>query len=76
MKYFNLQPNSKALDILPNGSPSPILEQGRGPHLPYVWKWTPSKIWLLFSVMTVFTYGAALLLWALMTWFDGNYFFE
>ena len=50
-----------------------ILERGLGSALPRSGRWTPSKICLLLSIATVFIYGTMLLLWASVTWFDGEH---
>jgi hypothetical protein len=49
-----------------------ILERGQGSALPHSGRWTGSKIWLLVSALSLFTYGTMLLLWTSVTWFDGE----
>ncbi|KAJ7644634.1 tetraspanin Tsp2 family [Roridomyces roridus] len=46
-----------------------LLEDGRGPAKDVVEPWTTFKWCLLLSVSTVFVYGSAALVCALMTWF-------
>ena len=72
LKYFEAQAGSKEAGSLLNAAPVGH-EQGRGPTLNHFEKWTPSKIWLLVSVLSVFTYGTALLLCASMTWFNSRH---
>jgi len=71
LKYFEAQAGSKEAGSLLNAA-SVGHEQGRGPILNHSWKWRPFKIWLFVSVLSVFTYGTALLLCASMTWFNSR----
>jgi hypothetical protein len=72
LKYFSAQAGFKEAGSLLNTA-SVGHEQGRGPTLNHFWKWTPFKTWLLVSVLSVFTYGTALLLCASMTWFNSRH---
>lgn len=51
------------------------LEQGKGVSADYLAKWTVFKWCLLISALSVFGYGCAGLISALMTWFNGPYFY-
>ncbi|KAF9568755.1 hypothetical protein CPC08DRAFT_624895 [Agrocybe pediades] len=54
----------------PNFSGVTALEQGKGVGTSYLARWTIFKWCLLISVLTVFGYGCAGLISALMTWFN------
>lgn len=60
----------RSTGLRPNHSPTSALEDGQGIASGHVARWTSFKWCLLFSVMTVFTYGTAGLIYALMTWFN------
>ena len=77
LKLTNKWPAPSTLKYLAiSAYPSPpvlSLEHGQGSISPHSGRWSPSKIWLLVSCMTVFAYGTTFLLWASVTWFDGEH---
>lgn len=68
LKYFAVSASHQSVDP----SSVPILEHGRGSALPHSGRWTSAKIWMLLSSLAVFVYGTMVLLWASVTWFDGE----
>lgn len=54
------------------GAAATSLEEGQGLGMSHIASWTTFKWLLLTSVMTVFTYGCAGLIMAIMTWFNGE----
>lgn len=54
------------------GAAATSLEEGQGLGMSHIASWTAFKWILLASVMTVFVYGCAGLIMAIMTWFNGK----
>ena len=83
-KFTNKWPTLKSLSyesqpkilrstgLRPNLSPTSVLEDGQGLGSSHAAHWTAFKCCLLLSVATVFAYGTAGLICALMTWFKGQ----
>jgi len=55
------------------GGIAAVLEEGRGLGMSSVQRWTTFKWCLLFSVCTVFAYGAAGLVCVIVTWFKSRF---
>lgn len=66
----------RSTGLHPNQSPSSALEDGQGLGSGYVGRWSTFKWCLLLSVTTVFAYGTAGLICALMTWFKSQSTFQ
>ncbi|KAF9468704.1 hypothetical protein BDZ94DRAFT_692198 [Collybia nuda] len=69
LRYPKSGNDSKSMASHQSESVAIILEDGQGPGTVTVYKWNLFKWSLFFSVLTVFSYGAAGLACAIMTWF-------